>query len=312
MRVSAILPTYNRAPLVPRALASIAQQTHRDIEVVVVDDGSSDGTDRVVHDIAATFPFLIRYFRKDNGGCAAARNHGLRVASGDAIAFLDSDDEWTRDAIAAMVQRLEETGADFVYSPAIEVDAIGRETLNRPVAAGDPERLAADHFECTNLRNGSLMFRRRVLERVGELAEDLRHNEDSDFHQRLAIRCTGAYLDVPTVRVFEHAGRKSANRAAILRALLTSSERVLSQNPEFASSLGERSEQRIRQIRSLLLEALVLDSDFFEARRLARQIGAIEDPGLRTALTLGSARPFALARRIRARRARGHADADSA
>ena len=64
MKVSAIVPTFNHAHLLPRALASIANQTHRDIEVIVVDDGSNDETDRVVHGISASFPFLIRYYRQ--------------------------------------------------------------------------------------------------------------------------------------------------------------------------------------------------------------------------------------------------------
>ncbi len=299
MKVSAIVPTFNHAHLLPRALASIANQTHRDIEVIVVDDGSNDETDRVVHGISASFPFLIRYYRQSNCGCAAARNHGLRVASGDAVAFLDSDDEWTPDALERLVDALESTGADFAYSPAIEIDESGRETLERPVAARHPERLACDHFECSNLRNGATLFRHSVIDAVGELDENLGHNEDSDFHQRVAIRCTAAYVDTPSVRVFDRGERKAANRAAILRALLTSSEKVLEQNPDFAKILGQRSDRRVEEIRTRLLDALILEGDFPAARRLVREMEVQNGLGQRIALAMGSTRPYTFARRVR-------------
>jgi len=299
VKVSAIVPTYNRAHLLPRALTSIANQTHRDIEVIVIDDGSSDETDRVVHGISASFPFLIRYYRQPNCGRASARNHGLKVASGDAVAFLDSDAEWTPDALERLVDALEETGAGFAYSPAIEVDEMGRETIHRPVAAQHPERLARDHFECSNLRNGATLFRRSAIDAVGELDESLHHNEDSDFHQRAAIRCTAAYVDAPSVRVFRHGEPKTANRAAILRALLTSSERVLEQNPEFAKLLGQRSNQRVEEIRARLLDALILEGDFRSARRLAHEMETRNDLGQRIALAMGSTRPYTFARRVR-------------
>jgi glycosyltransferase involved in cell wall biosynthesis len=299
VKVSAIVPTYNRAHLLPRALASIADQTHREIEVVVIDDGSNDETDRIVHGISASFPFLIRYYRQPNGGCASARNLGLKVASGDAVAFLDSDDEWLPDALERLVGALETTQAGFAYSPAIEVDEAGRETLKPPAAARHPERLAREHFECSNLRNGATMFRRSAIDAVGELDEGLHHNEVSDFHQRAAIRCTAAYVDVPSVRVFDHAERKSVNQAAILRALLTSSEKVLEQNPDFAKLLGQRSNQRVEEIRARLLDALILEGDFRAARRLAHEMKTRNDLGQQLALATGSTHPYRFARRVR-------------
>jgi glycosyltransferase involved in cell wall biosynthesis len=299
MKVSAIIPTYNRAHVLPRALASIANQGHRDIEVIVVDDGSNDETDRVVHGIAASFPFLIRYYHQPRCGCASARNLGLKVASGDAIAFLDSDDEWTPDALERLVDALETTGADFAYSPAIEVDEAGCETLMRPVAAQHPERLACDHFESSNLHNGAALFRSSAIDVIGELDESLHHNEDADFHQRAAIRCTAAYVDEPSVRVFDHGERKSRNRAAILRALLSSSEKVLEQNPDFAELLGQRSHQRVEEIRARLLDALILEGDFRSARRLAHEMDKRSNLGQRIALAVGSPRPYTFARRVR-------------
>ena len=298
MKVSAIVPTFNRARLLPRALASIAAQTHPDVEVIVVDDGSTDDTAEVVHRIAATFPFPFHYFRKPNGGCASARNAGLRQATGECIAFLDSDDAWNPDALAQLAAALERTGADFVYSPSVEILEDGGETLNRPVAAGDPERLAVEHFTVSNLRNGSTLIRRSALHGVGEFDESLGHNEDSDFVQRLAIRCKATYVDASSVRVFHHGGRKSDNRVAVEKAVLASTLKILATHPDFARSLGERADRRLRQIRASLVAQLILADQIAEARAAARE-GADLGSITRLALVLGSPRPLRLARRLR-------------
>ncbi|HET7536321.1 MAG TPA: glycosyltransferase family A protein, partial [Candidatus Didemnitutus sp.] len=88
--VSAIIPTYNRAHLLPAALASIFAQTQPVDEVIVVDDGSKDNT----ADVLRTYGDRVRYIRQQNAGAGAARNHGMREARGDYVAFLDSDDLW--------------------------------------------------------------------------------------------------------------------------------------------------------------------------------------------------------------------------
>lgn len=91
--VSVILPTYNRVRFVGEAIESALRQSYRDLEVICIDDGSKDDTPAVVADIAERDP-RVRYIRQANGGVSAARNHGLRLARGEWIAFLDSDDMW--------------------------------------------------------------------------------------------------------------------------------------------------------------------------------------------------------------------------
>lgn len=97
--VSVVIPTYNRARLVGRAIESACRQTYEPIEIVVVDDGSTDGT----ADVVTRFDPRMRYYRQENGGVATARNLGLRHARGEFIAFLDSDDQWHPWKIAAQI-----------------------------------------------------------------------------------------------------------------------------------------------------------------------------------------------------------------
>lgn len=107
MRVSVIIPLYNKAPLVLRALRSIAAQTLDDFEVIVVDDGSTDDGPETVELFSDS---RVRLVRQENAGPGAARNRGLREARGEMVAFLDADDEWLPNYLAESVRLLEGYG----------------------------------------------------------------------------------------------------------------------------------------------------------------------------------------------------------
>ena len=106
--VSTVIPVFNRPRLLTEAVASVLAQTHRPIEIIIVDDGSTDETPRIGRELAAQHPEIIRYLRKDNGGCAQARNTGLALATGEFIQLLDSDDILLPGKFAAQVQGLRE------------------------------------------------------------------------------------------------------------------------------------------------------------------------------------------------------------
>jgi len=91
VRVSVIVPLFNKAPYIERALSSVAAQTYRDFELIVVDDGSTDEGPRIVE---AFTDLPIHLIRQENAGPGAARNRGLELAQGELVAFLDADDEW--------------------------------------------------------------------------------------------------------------------------------------------------------------------------------------------------------------------------
>ena len=271
MLVSVIVPTFNRAHIITRAIASVQRQTHKQVELIIVDDGSTDDTESVIKSFAHQYQ-PIKYIQKANGGCASARNKGLELASGELLAFLDSDDEWVPTALETLVSKLVEADAELVYSPSIEVDVDGIERIGFAVAAGEPALLAKKHFMQTKVRNGAYMFTRRAFARVGNLDESLRYNEDSDYFQRLSICCKATYSPSPTVRVYDHADSKSRNRTEIYRALLKSSQNFLVNHPDFALELGADAGNRIQQIMRQLVESLVLAGDFAEANLYASDI----------------------------------------
>ena len=128
--VSVVIPTFNREALLRRAIESVLCQTHRAVEVLVVDDGSTDGTAVMM---AATYAAdaRVRYLPQQNAGVAVARNRGLAAATGDYLALLDSDDYWYPWKLELQLRCLRRVqGAGMIWS---DMDAIGEDA--RPVQA---------------------------------------------------------------------------------------------------------------------------------------------------------------------------------
>jgi CDP-glycerol glycerophosphotransferase len=123
-RISVVVPFYNNADLLGDCLASIAAQTYRDLQVVMVDDGSTDGSAAIARDQAAADP-RFELVSVPNGGPGSARNHGVAVASGDFLAFVDADDLLPADAYATMLAVLERSGSDFVSGGVLRLRAAG-------------------------------------------------------------------------------------------------------------------------------------------------------------------------------------------
>ena len=266
--VSVIVPTYNRAAMLPRALASISAQSYPALEIIVVDDGSTDETRHVVDSLQRTTAHPVQYIFQANQGCSSARNRGLDMARGTYIGLLDSDDEWLPDAVARLAAMLTESHADFVYSPAVESDVNGQRRINYPVARNAPSELAKELFLFPNVRNGALLFRRTFFDRVGRYRTDLRYNEDTDFLLRAALTGRASYLDEPTVVVHQHGGNKSNRRAQIHQALLISSQDLLRSHPDFARELGASAHARLQEIRVDLVRALVQEERYADAASL--------------------------------------------
>src|SRR5206468_2706683 len=155
--VTVIIPVYNGASYIRDARASIAAQEYPDLEVIVADDGSTDGTAAIVDEPG----FATRVIHQPNAGPAAARNRGIEIATGDVFAFLDADDLWPAGKLAQQVDCL-------VRDPALDV-VLGRIKYTAIGGAKMPAIPFEDVDEQTvsNVHLGSVVFRRRAFETVG-------------------------------------------------------------------------------------------------------------------------------------------------
>ena len=202
-RVSVVVPTRNRARLLPRALHSVRAQTFADLEIVVVDAHSGDDTPAVLTAFGDDRLRTVALPR--HGGQSAALNTGIARARADYLAFLDDDDEWLPDKLARQVARLDAAPAavGLVYGWHDRVDRDGgRRSGPRPTLRGDilEDVLAHD----TPVPPSSWLVRRAAVDDVGGFDPALRVAKDADFAVRLAVR--GWHVDLePRVVFLKHA-----------------------------------------------------------------------------------------------------------
>jgi glycosyltransferase involved in cell wall biosynthesis len=219
--VTAIIPTYNRASLLHRAIDSVLGQTHPLHEVIVVDDGSLDETRQVVEKYGAR----VRYVRRENGGLAAARNTGVAHATSEWVAFLDDDDEWYADKIERQVVTITaKPEADICYSGLILRGPAGQEVFRRatsPDLIWPTIRLRNPFSPCT------VMMRRSLFNEIGGFDEQLRCVEDWEFHVRAVVGRQLAMVDAPLTLVHETPHTMSRHFANMLAAELSIVEKLL-------------------------------------------------------------------------------------
>ncbi len=216
--VSVIIPTHNRARLLPRAARSVLGQSFRELELIVVDDASSDETGQVV---AALNDPRVRYIRHDqNLGAPAARNTGIEAARGNYIAFQDSDDEWLPEKLERQMEVFKSgSGADVVYCRMLVEKARLTVTIPGPriqVVQGDVlSQLLSENFVGTP----TLLVRRECLEKAGGFDTRLPRFQDWELVIRLAAAYRFRLVDETLVNAYESAGNISSDNAAGARAM---------------------------------------------------------------------------------------------
>lgn len=200
--VSVIIPTHNRADLLPRAVWSVLKQTYSNLECIIVDDASNDDTEGVVRQFADSR--LVYLHHETNRHASAARNTGIMHAKGGLIAFLDDDDEWLLTKLEKQVrlmQKLSERVA-MTYCWMDRYDGKNVVSECRPQLRGDIFKCTLDRQPIGNA--STLVVRRSVIEKVGGFDESLARGNDGDFIRRV---CHDYEVDfVPEVLVKYHIG----------------------------------------------------------------------------------------------------------
>ncbi len=182
--ISVVIPTYNRRDKLPACIASVLAQTYRNIEVIVVDDASTDGTERLFD--CGTDP-RVHYVRYgDNRGACYARNLGAQQARGSILAFQDSDDLWHPDKLQKQYDLLTATGADLCYCGMNRIAANGS-SFYYPVHAPHPGRALEDFLAENRAGTQTMLMHRAVWEAV-RFDETIRRYQDWDFAIRAAER----------------------------------------------------------------------------------------------------------------------------
>jgi len=262
-QVSVVLPTWNRQPLLRRAVESVLAQTWRDLELVVVDDGSTDGTRDYLEAIedSRVRPIWLEHC----GDLTSARSVGLRHVRGEWVAFLDSDDLWLPEKLALQLQRLAaRPTCRWSYTGYLLVDA---DESPLPERSGLLRRPISGHILESMLRFEivpaiqTTVVQQSLIEELGGFDEAIPIRSDFDFTLRLAARSEVCALPEKLALVREHAGRTTAHLRLV--DLYADQQRIFRKAAAAAAS---------RRIRSLCMRQC--------ATQLAEQASALSREGL--------------------------------
>jgi len=199
MQVTVIIPTYNRYELLKRAITSLQTQSRKVDEIIVVDDGSTDDTSKILQD----FP-NIKYFFQQNHGVSAARNFGLANATYEWLAFLDSDDEWH-------ATKLEEQLQFHKQNPNIFMSYTAEKWVRNGIEVKIPKKfrkigkdIFRENLSYCNIAPSSVLLHKSLLDKVGVFNEELRVCEDYDLWLRILCKYEIVLLDKTLIT--KHAG----------------------------------------------------------------------------------------------------------
>lgn len=203
-RVSIIIPYYNSENTIIRALESVIKQTYRDYEIILIDDGSTDNSHKIIDDF-----FLDNgghkyiHLKQKNSGPSKARNEGVRVSSGEYIAFLDSDDSWNYNKLELQMnflgnnENIDILGCD--YNIIIENSILKKsKDRNAFLRVYFYNRLFKNFFSIP-----TVIIKKRVFEEIGGFNEKQRHAEDSLLFMKILRRYNGGKIEKPLVNLYK-------------------------------------------------------------------------------------------------------------
>ncbi len=229
LSVSVIIPAYNRERLLGQTLESVLAQTYTDYEVIVVDDGSTDGTRRVAESYVPRFAGRLRCGSQPNQGLSAARNTGCREAKGRLLAFLDSDDLWKPEKLAVQVPVLDADASIGMVSSMAEVVDVQNARVLRIKPEQRPGTTLRELIERGTAPPSTFVARREAMEQVGYFDATITKGlEDLDLGFRLAaagwkLVC----LEHPLIRYRLHDANLSSEPVGTYRGYAQAYEKLL-------------------------------------------------------------------------------------
>jgi glycosyltransferase involved in cell wall biosynthesis len=237
--VSVIIPTYNSAHFVTHAVDSALAQSYRPIEVIVVDDGSTDDTKVRL----AEWLDRIRYIHQLNGGPAKARNRGIKEARGDFLAFLDADDQWLPEKLCKQWECFQaNSDAGLVHTDAYQLyEPIGEQRHEKRGREQFSGRCYTKLFWANRITTSTVVVSRWCLERIGQFDEDIREPsaEDLDLWLRIARNYSLAYINEPLVLYRQHLANGSLKQRVMVESEYYVLRKALRRDPGLPRTIGE-------------------------------------------------------------------------
>ena len=256
MKVSVIIPTFNRLSLISRAIDSVLKQTHKPFEIIVVDDGSSDNTSTFIKNNYKS----VKLIKQKNLGVSKARNVGIKNSSGDWIALLDSDDEWKKNKLEVQIKSLSE----YDYYSVCHTNEIWIRNGTRVNQKKRHQKYGGNIFDkCLDICRispSSIIFQKNIINEVGWFDENLSICEDYDLWLRITANFKILFIDKPLIIKYGgHSDQLSKSANGIEAYRIKSLENLLSNT------------RLIKDYKRLAIEMLITKLRIYKKGLLKRQ-----------------------------------------
>jgi len=244
MKISVIIPSYNRAHVLGRAIQSVLDQTLPALEIIVVDDGSNDSTPVLMQQ---QFP-QCRYIKQPNSGVSAARNTGIEVATGDWLAFLDSDDEWLAGKLEAQRQLLQQhPNIKICHTEEIWIRN-GKRVNQMKKHAKSGGHIFRNCLPLCVISPSSVIIHRDLFDEVGNFDEELPACEDYDLWLRICAQHPVAFVEQPQIKKYGgHEDQLSQHYWGMDRFRIKALEKVISSGLLDDKELTEATQTLIKK-----------------------------------------------------------------
>ena len=245
MKISVIIPTFNRKHTLQRAIDSVLAQTFKPYEIIIVDDGSKDGTKEW---LLQNYP-SVQYIHQPNNGVSSARNKGIQISQGSWIALLDSDDEWMPEKLEYQ-SRFIEVNRDSSFCHTNEIWIRNGVRVNQ---MKKHKKYGGDIFkhclDICRISPSSSIIKKDVFEEVGAFDESLTVCEDYDLWLRVTAKFNILFLDEPLIKKYGgHLDQLSRVPEGIEQYRIRSLEKIL--------SMGSLTETQFRSAKDMLIHKL--------------------------------------------------------
>jgi glycosyltransferase involved in cell wall biosynthesis len=246
--VSVIVPCHNQERFLPACLESVTDQEYRPLEIIIVDDGSFDGTRRIINDFQTTQRegIVVKYIYQSKQGAQHARNEGLRISKGEFIQFLDSDDILCREKLVEQVMVFEDNSEiDVVYGDAQYLINInpGIARKGQVISKGSSEDIIASLLAGAWVPSFSYLSRRSAIQRCGPWDETIKMLQDTEYFLRMAIQgCRFRYKAGINGYYRKYSLNATSEQSASIRGRTW--QRILAQAEHWLKTQGEFNEQR--------------------------------------------------------------------
>ena len=245
MKISVIIPTYNRRHTLERAIDSVLSQTFKPFEIIIVDDGSKDGTKEW---LLQNYP-SVQYIHQPNNGVSSARNKGIQISQGSWIALLDSDDEWMPEKLEYQSRFIEvNRNSSFCHTNEIWIrNGVRVNQMKKHKKYGGD--IFKHCLDICRISPSSSIIKKDVFEEVGAFDESLTVCEDYDLWLRVTAKFNILFLDEPLIKKYGgHLDQLSRVPEGIEQYRIRSLEKIL--------SMGSLTETQFRSAKDMLIHKL--------------------------------------------------------